>query len=139
MVEGTPLEDTLSHNLTLHATARSTIHLKTGDVSRLLEENIVLLQTPTKVTHQILALPSHEERLQAYKNWALSSNTDVVEEIVWDPEDPTIQIELTEDLDQIVTGDSVRVVTQTVGEAHIQQLEETLAGFEGWDFNWSWI
>ncbi len=128
----------MSLNLTLHAVALSTIHLKDGDFPRKIEEKIHLWQTPTEITNRVLALPSPEERLQAYKDWALT-NDKVIEETVWDPEDPTLQVTLDEDFNHVVTGESVRVVTRTVGEAHIQRLETLLAGFKGWDFEWSYI
>lgn len=127
----------MSLNLTLHAVANATLHLKGGDSPRKIEEKIPLWQTPTEITNRILALPSHEDRLQAYKDWALT-NDDVIEETVWDPEDPTLQVTLDEDFNHIVTGESVRVVSQTEGEAHVRHLDGTLAGFEGWDFEWSY-
>ena len=128
----------MSDNLTLHATAQATLYLK-GDVEKpyTLEEKISLWQVSTKVTEVILGFKTHEERLAAYKGWALLNNTPH-EHVSWDDNDPTVDLDFDDDGNQIIVGESVRQSTETEGEAHVRELEEILANYEGWTFEWSW-
>lgn len=100
-------------------------------------EKISLWQVPTKVTKVILAFVTHEERLAAYKGWALLNDTPH-EVVTWDPDDLTVSIDYDEDCNQIIVGDTVRREVKTLGQLHIEELEDSLTGYEGWDFEWSY-
>jgi hypothetical protein len=128
----------MSDNLTLNATAQATLYLK-GDVEKpyTLEEEISLWQVPTKVTKAILGFDTHEERFAAYKAWALLNDA-LRERITWDNDDPTVDLDFDEEGNQIIVGESVQRSLETVGEAHIRDLDEILARYEGWTFEWSW-
>lgn len=122
-------------NLTLHAVARATLHLSTGDVPYTREKRAPLWQTPTDATRAILALPP-EERLAAYKEWALLRGTGKFCVTVWEEGDPTVTVTVNDDLEQVVVGDTVRQVEMTTGEQHVQDLERWLKKHEGWTFEW---
>lgn len=129
----------MSHNLTLHATVEAVLSFK-GDVKKpcTIAEPIRLWQTPTEVTETIMGFATHEERLAAYKRWALLRETPKHQRITWDDNDPTLGLDFDGDGNQIIVGKSVRQSIETVGEAHVRELDETLARYEDWDFEWSW-
>lgn len=129
----------MSHNLTLCATAQATLYLKGGlEKLRTIEEAVPLWQVPTKVTETILGFTNHEERLAAYKGWALLREG-ARERITWDKDDPTVDLDFDEDGNQIIVGNSVSRDLWTEGEAHVRELDEILARYEGWTFEWSWV
>jgi hypothetical protein len=108
----------MSDNITLHASCLATLHLKDGTVAdHTIEEKIRLWLTPTVVTNAILALDSHEERLAAYKDWALKTATAPAGGELSDPSGPTLRI---------------------LGEVHVEELEKVLKKYTGWFFEWSW-
>ena len=129
----------MSDNLTLHATVQATIYLLRGGGEKpyTVEEKISLWQVPTKVTKAILGFATHEERLAAYKGWALLNDT-LQEHVSWNNDDPTVDLDFDVNDNQIIVGESVRQSTETEGEAHVRELEEILANYEGWTFEWSW-
>ncbi len=128
----------MTKNLTLHATVKATLYLKGGtEVEKTLEEPIPLWEVPTKITEVILAFSNHEEKLAAYKGWALLRETPQ-EKVTWDSNDPTVELGFDEDGNQIIIGDTVRRSTETEGEAHLRELDRILAQYEGWTFDWSW-
>ncbi len=129
----------MSDNLTLHAVCQSALFLK-GGVTKpyTVSEKISLWQVPTKVTKAILAFKTHEERLAAYKGWALLNDTPH-ETVTWEADDPTVCIDFDDDFNQIIAGDTVRREVKTLGQIHVDELEENLAGYEGWDVEWSYI
>ena len=128
----------MTKNLTLHAVADTTLYLK-GHPPKpyTIEKSIPLWTVHTKDTETILSFASHEERLAAYKVWALLRKTPQ-ERITWDDNDPTVDLDFDDDGNQIIVGESVRQSTETEGEAHVRELEEILANYEGWSFEWSW-
>jgi hypothetical protein len=129
----------MGKSLTLHAACQATLFLK-GGVAKpyTVEEKISLWGTPAKVTDAILAFETFEERLAAYKGWVLLNNTPH-EVVTWEADDPTVSLEFDKDLNQIIVGDTVQREVKTLGELHAQELDQTLARYEGWDFEWSWI
>jgi hypothetical protein len=128
----------MTKNLTLHAVAETTIHLLSHPPKPYtIEKSIPLWTVHTKDTETILSFASHEERLAAYKVWALLRKTPQ-ERITWDDNDPTVDLDFDDDGNQIIVGASVRQSTETEGEAHVRELEEILANYEGWTFEWSW-
>lgn len=128
----------MSMNLTLHAVAETTIYLLSHPPKPYtIEEKICLWQVPQKVTDVILGFATHEERLAAYKGWALLHETPQ-ERITWDKDDPTVDLDFDEDGNQILVGKSVQRSFETKGEAHVRDLDEILEIYEGWTFEWSW-
>lgn len=128
----------MSKTLTLHVGAETTIYLK-GHPPKpyTIEKSIPLWTVYTKDTETILSFTTHEERLAAYKSWALLRETPQ-ERITWDDNDPTVDLDFDKDGNQIIVGKSVRQSIETEGEAHVRELDEILEIYEGWTFEWSW-
>jgi hypothetical protein len=63
----------MSMNLVIHAEAHIDVTLKNGEIrQKVVTEEFGTWQTPTNVTFDIIAKPTHNERVKAYKAWVLS-------------------------------------------------------------------
>jgi hypothetical protein len=69
-------------SINLHLKATREVYTKSGK-SLIQTEHIELLQTPTKVTDEILKHTTFEEQLNAYCEWADENEVDTIENWEW--------------------------------------------------------
>lgn len=63
----------MSMNLTIHADVHTDVTLKNGEIrQKVVTEEFRTWQTPTDVTFDIIAKPTHNEKVKAHKAWVLS-------------------------------------------------------------------
>ncbi len=130
----------MSLNITIHAVARATLSLKSGRVlDREIENSFSTWQTPTDLTRKIVENGDLDQQIQLYKDWVLDVGNVPCGGVRFDKDDITVHVDFDDDLNMVITGNSVRPDTRTMGERHVEELDEWLAEHDGWNIIFSYL